>query len=273
MTRSMSELIDIVIERVQTAAESVVGADVEVPTGLDSLDAAIGGLRPGDLILLTGAPGSGKSSFLVSLTRHVVFDAGCPAVLASLQSKGEHVLPRIISNATGIPLRKLGSGKLTDREWCAFADTTDLLARAPLMVCDGAVQSTQSLDADVLASAEQFGRCAFVAIDHSQLLRSTVSPSKEWAFDLREMCCELKLMARRRDCAVLLVESSNLRASLVDMIPEADVILELRRTGRFSRDGHDEQCEVRVLKQQMGPPCTILVQFSAASGGFRSHGG
>ena len=77
----------------------------------------------------------------------------------------------------------------------------------------------------------------------------------------------------RRDCAVLLVESSNLRASLVDMIPEADVILELRRTGRFSGDGLGEQCEVRVLKQQMGPPCTILVQFWAASGGFRSHGG
>ena len=63
----MSELIDIMIERVQMAAESVVGADVEMPTGLDSLDAAIGGLRPGDLILLTGAPGSGKSSLLLQL--------------------------------------------------------------------------------------------------------------------------------------------------------------------------------------------------------------
>jgi len=269
----MSELLEIMIERVQTAAESTVAADVEVPTGLDALDAAIGGLRPGDLILLTGAPGSGKSSLLVSLTRHVVLDAGCPAVLVSLQSKGEHVLPKLICNATGIPLRKLVSGKLTDPEWCAFADTTDLLAMAPLMVCDGALQSTQSLDADVLASAEQYGRCALVAIDHSQLLRPAASASKEWAADLREMCCELKLMARRRDCAVLLIESSNLRGSLVDMIPEADAILELHRTGRFSRDGRDEQCEVRVLKQQMGPPCIVLVQFSAASGGFRSHGG
>mgnify|MGYP001278518559 CR=1 FL=1 len=274
MTRSMPELIGILMDRVQTAAELTVAADVEVPTGLDALDHAIGGLRSGDLILLIGAPGCGKSSLAVSLIRHVVLDAGCPAVFASLQSKGEHVLLKIISGATRISLRNLGAGKLTEQDWLVLADMTSLLAAAPLMVCDGAIQNPQSLDADVLASTERFGRCAFLAIDHSQLLSPMSAASDEsiQVAALRELCRELKLLARRRDCAVLLIESSNLGGAVVDFIPEADVILELRRTGLFSKESGAERCEVGVLKQQMGPPCTVLVQFSPAFGGFNSLG-
>lgn len=270
----MPELIGILLDRVQTAAELAADADVEVPTGLDALDHAIGGLRSGDLILLIGAPGSGKSSLAISLIRHVVLDAGCPAVFASLQSKSEHVLLKIISGATRISPRNLGAGKLTDREWCVLADVTSLLATAPLMVCDGAVQSPQSLDADVLTSNERFGRCALLAIDHSQLLSPMSATNGESILDtsLREVCRELKLLARRRDCAVLLIESSNLGGAVVDLIPEADVILELRRTGHPSTESGAERCEVGVLKQQMGPSCTVLVQFSPDFGDFTPLG-
>lgn len=264
----MAELVEVMVERVAMAAESVFAADIEVSTGLDALDAAIGGLRSGDLILLTGGPGSGKSSLVSNLIRHVVLDAGCPALLASLQTKGEHLLPRITSNATGIAVRSLAAGKLTSLEWHLFDDVTRRLCKAPLIVCDSSVQSTHTLDADVVNGIERYGRCALVAIDHSELLGTAPNTGSRSSPALREICCELKLMARRRDCAVLLVESTNLCGSLVDMIPEADVILELRRTGRCSRDGRDERCEIRVLKQQIGPPCTVLVQFSAACGRF-----
>ena len=271
MPRSVSELVESLVDRVQMAAESATAGDIELATGIESLDLAIGGLRAGDLTLLTGPPGCGKSSLATSIIRHTVLDAGCPALLASLQTKGENALIKMISNGSAIPLRTLGTGKLTDQEWLTFSDVVGRLWGAPLMVCDAPVQTTQSIEAEVLASVERYGRCAVVAIDHSQLLQPISERGANWASALRERCCELKLMARRRDCAVLLVDSSKSQGSLVEMIPEADVILELRRTGAFDAAHREERCEIRVLKQQMGSPCTVLVRFEAASASFRSH--
>lgn len=258
------------LDRVQLAAESSASADAELPTGLAALDLAIGGLRAGDLIVLAGGPGSGKSSLLINLVRHISIDAGCPVAIVSLQSKGEHLLTRLVSELSGIPLRRLNSGRLSDNEWILLVEVVRRLEVAPLLVCDQAVSGINSIAAAAAVGAQKFGRCALVAIDHSQLLQVSPHASGEWPATLRGVCRELKLLARRYDCAVLLIQPSDVSVSLVDLLSDADVIMELRRTGTVVNRSSLELCELRVLKQQHGPPCTVQLQFAADTSRFRS---
>lgn len=268
--RTVADLVGSVLDRVQLAAESSASADAELPTGLAALDLAIGGLRGGDLIVLTGGPGSGKSSLLINLLRNIAVDASCPAAIVSLQSKGEHLLTRLASELSGIPLRQLNSGRLSDEEWMRLIEAAGRLEVAPLLVQDQPVSGIDSIAAAAAFSAHKFGRCALVAIDHSQLLQISPHASGKWADTLHSLCRELKLLARCHDCAVLLIEPADVRLPLVELLSDADVIMELRRTGTAAQRGSWELCELRVLKQQHGPPCTVQLQFAAATSRFRS---
>lgn len=266
----MADLVLSVLDRVQLAAESLTCADAELATGLAALDLAIGGLRVGDLIVLSGGPGSGKSSLLINFVRHIAVDAGCPVAVVSMQSKGEHLLTRLASELSGIPLHRLNSGRLSDEEWRLLVAAAKRLEVAPLLVRDQPLSDIASVAAAAEYSAQKFGRCALVAIDHSQLLQVNTHTSGEWTATLRGLCRELKILARCHDCALLLIEPSDARVCLVDLLSDADVIMKLQRTGIAVKRSSLELCELLILKQQHGPPCTVHLHFAAATGQFRS---
>ena len=268
--RTMADLVVKLLDRVQLAAESPTCADAELPTGLAALDLALGGLRAGDLIVLTGLPGSGKSSLLINFVRHIAVDAGCPVAIVSLQTTGEHLLTRLASELSGIPLRRLNSGRLSDEEWRLLVDAAKRLESAPLLVRDQPLSDIDSIAAVAELSAQKFGRCALVGIDHSQLLQVNPHASGEWTATLRRLCRDLKILARCYDCAMLLIEPSDAHVCLVDLLSDADVIMELQRTGTAVNRSSLELFELRILKQQHGPPCSVDLHFAAATGRFRS---
>jgi replicative DNA helicase len=268
--RSAAELVVGVIDQASDAYECADAAEAEIRTGLRTLDTAIGGLRPGDLIVLTGAPASGKTSLLLNLVRHIAVDEMCPVVLIALQSKSEHILLRLAGIVVGVSPRKLYSGRLRDEDWCNLANAAEQLTKAPLLVGDQARMDVDAIDSVIASSIQSFGKCAFVAIDCSHLAQA--GPVGAMDSDARAMRCgELKTLARRRDCAVLVVGTSvqSARSTLVESMPDADLLLELRRTGRFVGTAL-EQCELIVHKQPNGAPCTVPLYFTAASARFRS---
>src|SRR3569623_1836923 len=85
-------------------------------TGLDSLNAKIGGLHKSDLVIVAGRPGMGKSALGTDMAfaaaRRVMRDteegiepeksAGAPAVLFSLEMSADKLAPRILSEQSGI---------------------------------------------------------------------------------------------------------------------------------------------------------------------------
>lgn len=69
-------------------------------TGWHGLDDLLGGIRPGELTILTGHTGSGKSAFAANLVIQAA-QQGTPAMLASLELSTQDVLWRIIQRLVG----------------------------------------------------------------------------------------------------------------------------------------------------------------------------
>ena len=97
--------------------------------GIPSLDALLGGLQPGELDLIAGYSGSGKSNLAVQLAWNVVVNQGLNVVFLTTETLRPQVRRRIIARhsclpkfglARGINNRDLKRGDLNPSEEAAF---------------------------------------------------------------------------------------------------------------------------------------------------------
>ena len=97
-----------------------------IPTGFYTFDERNMGLIPGSLVTVAATSGGGKSLMAVQLGINIA-RAGKRVRLVPLEMTKEECYARVVSNISGISMRKIMNGKLTDREkakvkkkWKAF---------------------------------------------------------------------------------------------------------------------------------------------------------
>ena len=73
-----------------------------VLSGFMDLDRIIGGFYPGDLIILGGRPGVGKSDFAMNIARMVSFRFARKVAFFSLQNSRHKVAERVLSAHSGV---------------------------------------------------------------------------------------------------------------------------------------------------------------------------
>ncbi len=81
-------------------------------TGFAALDERTNGLNGGDLIILAGRPGSGKTTLAMNIAQHVGITLARPVLVFSMEMPRIQLIDRLISSFGGIPLALLRSGKV-----------------------------------------------------------------------------------------------------------------------------------------------------------------
>ncbi len=165
----------------QEAAESVL-RDVQaaqagdtppgVMTSLEAIDAACGGMRPGELIVLAGATGSGKSTLADSIAVYVAA-GGQRVLIASVEMLADERAQRIlqiIGQVDGARMRK--PQRLDAADWQALHEATERLRGMRLDFVTGELST-----ADVVSAAKRvkkrWGGLDLVVVDYLQLLTPT----------------------------------------------------------------------------------------------------
>lgn len=107
-------------------------------TGFASLDAHLGGMEGGDLIVLAGRPGHGKTALALQVLENVAAGGASanPAagVMLSQEMLGVRLLLRSVARHGGEPLRLLRQGKPSN--WNTVQAATNKLADLPAMIDD-----------------------------------------------------------------------------------------------------------------------------------------
>lgn len=241
-TRVTTRMIPIVaalsdyVDQMQALAEVEQSAETRTPyrlsTGFRDLDNLLrGGLYRGDLILLAGRPGMGKSALGFELLVRVARFAGARCVLFSLEMGLSQVLGRMLSATSGVPLARMDDGRLTPSQRVPFGKALGALAETAIMLDDTPRLSISTLQSRVRRLASERGGLDLVVVDHVQLLSGQ---SRHRVEEIGEISRGLKAIAREHNLVVIaLAQLSRAVEQRTDKVPQ---LSDLRESGTLEQD-------------------------------------
>lgn len=236
------------------------GAGDTLSCGFPSLDALLGGgFRRGDLVIVGGDVGSGKSALALAMALRAA-ESGKSVALFSGELSAERLMERSLAIQGRARLDDLRHGRLSEEAYASVAGAALAMRKNPPLLSHIPPNGLPGMS-DLLI--EHLGLDLLV-VDPLQSLARGAMPMEE---ELSQAVRDLKGMAVRRDCAVLLVshlavpvrERGDPRPRLDDfgalgcVRHLADVVLALYREELYetSRDV-DGAAEVHVLKHRGG---------------------
>lgn len=90
-------------------------------------------LVPGELTLVMGATGKGKSSFFLSECLHKSIALGVPTLLIDTELTDQVWLPRAVASVSGVTVHKVKTGMMTPEEHEKVKEAIEILRKAPLI--------------------------------------------------------------------------------------------------------------------------------------------
>ncbi|MCL4303114.1 MAG: AAA family ATPase [Anaerolineae bacterium] len=173
-------------------------ANLGLSTGLPALDALSGRLQAGDLILLTGEPGTFKTALALRIAKGAGL-AGRKVALFSLESSSDQVVQRLLAAETGLDAQRLRIGDLEP----ALLDAGERLAELGIYVDD-----TPGLLVTELRSKARWLHYLWgldlIIVNYLQLLRNEQRHDSR-AEELASACRALKALARELKLPLLAV--------------------------------------------------------------------
>ncbi|HSL82536.1 MAG TPA: DnaB-like helicase C-terminal domain-containing protein, partial [Thermoanaerobaculia bacterium] len=109
---------------------------IGVPTGFIDFDRITHGLNRGNLIIIAGRPGMGKTSFALNCCQHVALREGRPVGIFSLEMSAQELGLRVLCSEANVPFSRLRSGHLSQKQWSRIIQSTRQVGDAPLFIDD-----------------------------------------------------------------------------------------------------------------------------------------
>ncbi|RZU51045.1 primary replicative DNA helicase /intein [Krasilnikovia cinnamomea] len=178
-----------------------------VPTGFSDLDRLLNGLHPGQLIIVAGRPGLGKSTASMDFARNAAIRANCASAIFSLEMSKIEIVMRLLSAEARVPLHVLRSGQLSDDDWTKLARRMGEISEAPIFVDDTPSMNLMEIRAKA-RRLKQRHDLKLIVVDYLQLMTSpkrTESRQQEVA----DLSRGLKLLAKEVECPVIAVSQLN----------------------------------------------------------------
>lgn len=211
------------------------GEMLGVPTNLTQLNALLGGLQPSDLIIVAGRPGSGKTSFGLSVAHFAAVKRRKTIAIFSLEMSAEQLAQRLISAESGVDSQRLRLGQLQEDEWSRVMHAAGVLSESQIYIDDTSVLTPLEVRAKARRLKAEVG-LDLVIIDYLQLMTGS-SASKPESNRVQEMSYisrQLKGLARELRVPVLALSQLS-RA--VEMRPDKRPVLsDLRESGSIEQD-------------------------------------
>jgi replicative DNA helicase len=256
------------IEAAGKTGDEVVG----VPTGFLDLDRLLGGLMPGQLIIVAGRPGLGKSTASMDFARHAAIRSGQASAIFSLEMSKSEMIMRLLSAECKIPLGLLRSGNLEDNHWSRMARRLGEIGDAPIFLDDSATLNLMEIRAKA-RKLKQRHNLKLLVVDYLQLM-SSPKASQNRQQEVSDMSRGLKLLAKEIECPVIAVSQLNRgpeqrndkRPQLSDLREsgsleqDADVVILLHRDDYYDKESpRAGEADFIVAKHRNGPTDTVTV--------------
>jgi replicative DNA helicase len=111
--------------------------EIGLDFGLEDLDDVVKSLRPGNLVIVAGKPGTGKTVLGTNLADKIASKEGKSALIFSLEMPGAELVKRALAAAGGVDKGWIDTGgKESDEHWAALTAAVGILKNSDVRICD-----------------------------------------------------------------------------------------------------------------------------------------
>ncbi len=267
----LSDLLQPTLDEIE-AVGAQGGVMTGVPTGFTDLDRLLNGLHAGQLIIVAGRPGLGKSTAAMDFARATSVRGNFASAIFSLEMSKVEIVMRLLSAEARVPLHVLRSGQLSDDDWTKLARRMGEISEAPLFVDDTPNMTLMEIRAKA-RRLKQRHDLKLIVVDYLQLMTSPKRVESRQQ-EVAELSRGLKLLAKEVECPVVAVSQLNRgpeqrtdkRPQLSDLREsgsieqDADVVILLHRDDYYDKESpRAGEADFIVAKHRNGPTDTITV--------------
>lgn len=208
-----------------------------LPTGILRLDTFMGGMRPGDLVVVAGASSMGKTSVARNIAYNVARAGGKVAFFSQEMSEEQIGLRTLSAEArragvATVPYRDLDNLTVMPRDLDALEDVAkDVTGR--MMVDPSAGLSALDVRVRARAAEKRFGGLDLIVVDYLQIMNIETNRGENFARAVGKTTGAMKALAKEFQCPVVLLSQLSRLKGREDKRPALD---DLRDSGAIEQD-------------------------------------
>lgn len=297
LTKGFTHISDIlpgVFNRLQELSRLNESSDTTISglsTGFIDYDLKTGGLQKGDLVIVAGRPGMGKTTFAMNIAQNIGFrfDENVAVGIFTMEMPAEQLILKIMAAEGNIELDKLRNGRLNKDDWKILWNLLDDVARANIYIDETSnltpleVRSRSRRLASRVAKNEQ--KLGLIVLDYLQLMTGNTRTDSR-VNEIAEISRSLKQLAKELEIPVIaLSQLSRKNESRETKVPllsdlrdsgaieqDADIIVFIHRDAYYDRENAEVQDKAQAIiaKHRNGPTGEIDLVFSGRFSVFRN---
>ena len=250
------------------------GAVIGVPSGLLDLDDITSGFQDGDLIIVAGRPGMGKTALALSVLRNAALEGGVGVGMFSLEMANHQLAMRLLCAEARVDSHFVRTGNLPKTHWKNLSIAVGSLAEAPIYLDDTPALTVLELRAKArrLKAEHNIG---MIVVDYLQLMTGPKGVESRQQ-EISVISRSLKALAKELNIPVVaLSQLSRAVEQRADKQPQlsdlresgaieqdADVVIFLYRQWLYTQEDEDEgKAKIIIAKQRNGPTGIVEATF------------
>lgn len=211
------------------------GATSGISSGFQSIDQRLGGLEPGQVYVLAGRPGMGKSALGHQIAIRVA-RAGVGVLELSLEMSAQQLGRRTLATAARVPIMAMKAGRVNAADAGSVVRARKELAGLPLSIDDAGGQTAEQIAGKARSLQRKHG-LGLIMVDHLNLMRAEDHDAKHggtWAVE-RASATMLQLA---KDCACPVLLLAQLNRGVEGREDKRPGLADLRQAGAIEQDAY-----------------------------------
>lgn len=256
-----------------------------VPSGFMDFDRISQGLNRGNLIIIAGRPGMGKTSFALNVAQHVAIRERRTVGIFSLEMSQQELALRILCSESDISFARLRSNRVSQKEWTRIIQTVRSIGDAPLFIDDSPNPGLLEVASKARRLKAERG-LSLLVLDYLQLMQAG-GKYENRNLEIAAISRGMKQLAKELEIPVLALSQlsrqperrgSDHRPQLADLREsgsleqDADMVAFIYRDEVYNPNKEENKglAELIIAKHRNGETGTVELVFLGETTSFRN---
>lgn len=177
-----------------------------ITTGISTLDAILGGFKPGEMVVVGARPSVGKSILALTFCMAAA-KTGKRVLLVSLEMNEVEITERILANTANVPLKGMTNGTITPEDMISVGQEIGRISHLPMWYCTEA--STVERVRKAAYRLYEDGGLDMICIDYLQLMDAGYSKAQSRQEQISEISRGLRKLSMELNIPIIVLSQLN----------------------------------------------------------------